>query len=684
MQRLDVKKIYELYDGGKLDALAGAIMEHYHGSSGYIDTLAKSWSQNVHFYEGDQHIYYNDTVKQYQVIPTTKYNEHIPRPVTNYIFPIVNTMTAFLTKNRPQANARENSTEDEDINRAKLADVITDAKWEIDDETMLHVQAAKLSMFVSTVFRKDYWDTSGPQTVEIPDENGKVNVLPLGDNKVAILSPYEVFPDPYATNGIDCGEYIYEARFQSVSWIKENFDKKGAGYTGLAESVEPNKKISAVLGYAERLRGSSGKTGQNGAAPEFKDGAVTIELYLKPDKKHKKGVTVIIADDKVLYAGDTKYTYGNGVNWHPYSEFSYAKHPFRTLGIPLVENLVPIQRRINAIDSLIILTRMMMASPQWLIPKGCKIPDGYINGAPGLQIEYSRGMKGEKPERISGVSLDGSVYQEREKAVEEIQRIAATNEVMSGLRPEGVTTASGLNILLEQSYTQHSPLIQAWEKFIEKGQTKKLNIIRRFYKEPRKSLVQRIRSLNKDALEVQIDDTFTGEALGDNVDIRVEAGSSLPRSKIVEQSQLQEIAGAGYLGDITPQGNPIGNKEFLRKFGITDFPTPLNVEVARAKWENSMLRLKRFENAVVLPIDNHELHLKVLTDEMKKPEFYMRNDEEVIEAYVKHQQEHEAEIQTQAMKNPPASPEAQEAQPQEVGGQPPLPPPGGEAGQAMM
>lgn len=694
MQTLDTKKIYDLFDKDDIEGLASVVSTHYNTSSGSIDALAKIWNENIRFYEGDQHIYYNDVTRQYDKIPTTNYNEFIPRPVTNYIFPIVNTMTAFLTKNRPQVNARENSTQDEDINRAKLCDALADAKWEIDDETMRHVDAAKMSMLVSTVFRKDYWDTSGPETVEVPDGNGKVQVMPLGEDKVSILSPFEVFPDPNAVSDIDAGQYIYEARMQNVEWIKENYAKKGNGYTGLADEVEPNKKVQAVLGYAERLKGSTGKSGLTSSAPSTEDGCVAIELYVRPNRKHKKGITIVVADEKCIFAGETRYTYGNSINWHPYTSFSFARHPFRALGLTLVEHLVPMQRRINAIDSLIILTRMLMASPQWLIPKGSKIPDNYISGAPGLCIEYTRGMKGERPERLQGNGADNSVYQERDKAVEEIHRIAGSNEVMSGLRPEGVTTASGLNILLEQSYTQHAPLIQSWEKFIEKGQTKKLNLIRRFYKEPRKDLINRIKALNKDSLEVQIDDTFTGQALGDNIDIRVEAGSSLPRSKLVEQSQLQELGQAGLLGPITPQENPIANREFLRRFGITDFPTPMNRDVMRAKWENSMLRQKKFNQAVVLPIDNHELHLTVLTDEMKRPEFYTRNDEEIIAGYIRHKEEHEAEIMAKANEqaqmqqtqdtNVPAELTSQGDVPQEAAGQRPPPPAVGEAGPPIV
>lgn len=694
--QLDIEKLYELYDKEDYEGISKEISESYDSGYSFIIEMARIWDENVHFFEGDQHIYYNEVTRQYEVIPTTKFNEFIPRPVTNHLFPIVNTLTSLLTRQKPQASVRENSTDDADINRARLGDAVLDTKWEMDSETMNHVLAAKSALLVGTVYRKDFWDTTGLATVDIPDEKTKTKkTLPLGDNAVSIRSPFEVIPDLNEINNIDKGTHVLEGSVQTVEWVKQNYDKTEKGYTGKAKDVKPNKDFSTVLNYVEKLKGSTGQSGQNPSNESAENRVTVIEIYLRPIKKHPRGLTIVQADDKVVYAGDTIYTYGNGVNWHPYTDFKFDIHPFRQPGISLAEQLVPLQRRYNAIDSLIILNRMTMASPQWLIPSGCRVPNGFINGAPGLNIPYVPGIGGMKPEKVLGAALDASVYREKEKCLEEMHMIAGDNEVMQGLRPEGVNTAAGLNILLEQSYSKYSPLIQGWEKFIERGQVKKLNIIRRKYKEPRKELISRIKSMNKDNLEVQIDDTFTGEALGDNIDIRVEAGSSLPRSKVVEQSNLKELAQAGLFGPLDPMQNPLANKEFLSKFGINKFPTPTDADVNKQKWENSLIRQKKFDQVVVDPMDNHGIHKAVIEDWMKQPEFKIRVGEDAFKFAVQHKAEHEnAEMMTQMQqmqqqqqaamppegaKRLPAAPAGQNA----PGGQPPPPPPEGVAGNDM-
>jgi hypothetical protein len=270
------------------------------------------------------------------------------------------------------------------------------------------------------------------------------------------------------------------------------------------------------------------------------------------------------------------------------------------------------------------------------------------------------------------------VYKEREKAVEELYRVSMNNEVLSGLRPQGVNTAFAMNLLLEQSNAVFNPVTQDWEKFIEKGQLKKINVIRTGYMEPRSDFIQRMKSVNKSNTEAQINDFFTGKDLGDNVDIRVEPNSSVPRLKALEQQTLMQLAGSGVLGPIDPMQNPAGNAELLRKFGIVNFPTTTDADYDRAKWENDMMRQK--QDVAVIEADIHPLHIQVIDEEMKKPEFFTRNDEEAVNRYMMHRQEHQ---QAEMMKQQPPG-GAGQPPPTAMEGQQPLPPPIGDAGGPNM
>jgi len=584
----------------------------------YIENLSMVWDENIRFFEGDQHIYYNKQSNQYEVIPETKFNSWIPRPITNLILPIVMTIVSLMTKSKPAAIAYANdSNVVEDVNAAKCAEIVLDTKWEMDEEQILSIDAAIIALLCGTVIRKDYWDpTEGPKSEAL---GGKA----IGDNAVEMLSPFEVIPD------IEHGSYWLQAKVKDISWTKSAYNFKGNGYTGRSSEVVSAKGISSLLSYRERLRTSSGYSlgGSKGNIEDNKS-TVPVECYIKPTSKHPNGLMVVECGGILLYVNDSPY-YKEGFkeSWHPYTVYGWIKSPLRWHFISLVENLTSLQKRLNAIDALIILTRMTHASPQRLVPDGCGIPEGYWDGRPGLEVPYRPvGANGAKPEIIPGIGLPGNVMEEREKCVREMHAIAMDNEVLGGGQPSGVNTAAALNMLLEQTFSKFSPFIQRWEKFLENGQQKKLLIIQKFYKEVRPDLIKKMSFYGRDVTDIEIQD-FTGKDLRDNVCIRIEAGSSLPRSKVAEQAQLSDLAKQGLFGPLDPQQNPEGNAEFLKRFGIPRFSGVTNPDVEYAKY--CLQVLKKIDRQQLSPeaypqlrsFDNLDIHQKVLTDEMKKPTF---------------------------------------------------------------
>ena len=688
MKLLSVNEIYKAYDKKEWNKIGGEIYSIYKQGSSFVDQMAITWDEDINFYEGRHHYVYSKSTRSYQPRPITKYNKHIPRPTTNYIFPIVNAIVSLLSRNRPQFRIVENSDKAEDVNRAKLADALIDAKYEIDKELQKHIWAMKCACITGHVYRKDWWDTTGLQTVkfktdekeetynseysdteEVKDrykdgkeeqkkvtkklnkeeeETDEVTEVPLGDNAVSMLTPFQMLIDyQNAISGLDESMYIGDVGVQDIDHIKAKYEQTGKGFTGLSSKVTAEKDLSLRMDYFERRKGSATKGWGYGDKPSDNNSTVLIEMYIRPDKKHKKGLFIVCAGDICVYASESPYTYGDGVNWHPYSEFKYDEDPFRHYGISVVEQIVPLNKRINAIDSLTIYNRKTMASPQWVIPHGSLTPEQYPTGAPG-QLIPAKVVNGQVPFKVHGSSLDSSVFEERKNVVQEMYVISGVNEILVGSQPSGVGTATALQILLEQTNNKFAPILQRLSKFIEEGQTKKANLIRRKYKEPRKDLINRIKAMNKDSLEVEIDDLFTGEALGDNLDVRVEGESMMPRSSIVEQSRIMDMINMQLYGDITPAGNPQGNAEIMRKLGMPDIPQQGSKDLARAQWENDLIRQSKFDEVEVLPTDEHVIHFKTIKDEIDRPEFYESNEEEVIEAYWKHLLEHFVRLPQQA------------------------------------
>jgi len=579
---LDLDQLDKLDPQKDLAKFATMIEDVYHTSQPYLQRLGRIWDENINFFEGNHHIYYDELTRRYEVIPTNQFNKWIPRPTTNVILPIVMTMLSLLTKQKPSATIDSNSDDTADVNAAKLAGRIQDAKWDIDQEQLKHIQAGMIALLCGTVFRKDIWDSAaGPYS----DLLGGA----VGDNAVEIIDPFRLIPD------MQHGCWFVEASVQPLYWIKQQYGQQnpppmgelpglpGAPqyplFTGLAQSVKENTELSPLLTIHQRLKSVAGRgTDQSltGGDPKanLKGCAIVLEAYVKPTPKNPKGLLIVVADKKVLYLGPVPYfdpRYED--SWHPYTPFKWVEVPFRYHGISHVENIVPMNRRLNSIDSLIILNRMTMVSPQWLLPKNCGVQEGFINGAPGLNITYNPvGANGAKPEKIPGVGLGAEVYKEREALIEAIHEIALDAQVLAGENPEGITAGVALNLLVEQAMSKFSPVIQGWEKFIENGQSKKLRIIASRYIEPRPQFINKLKSLNKDNLDVEISD-FIGTDLRDNVNVRIEAGSSLPRSKTYELSIYQQLAQAGMFGVLDPNQNPIGNQQFLELFGIKPIET---------------------------------------------------------------------------------------------------------------
>lgn len=589
----------------------------------YYTAKAKEWDEGLRFYMGQQHIQYSAVGRTWEDIPLTKFNNWMPRPVTNYVAPAVNTIVSLMTRRRPTATIYPNSQDESDRNAAKLAESIIDAKWELDHEQREHIRAQIIKLLTGTVFRKDYWDSSKGEPVLMMGDDGVPYEGRAGDTAFEYIDPFRMIVDVVGQ------QFFIEQNVKPISWVKDRYDKESKGYTGEAHNVTEEKNLSTSLDLQFALKTESFRNQNKSSDSDgLKNCTVIKEAYFAPTKRYPKGLRVDVASGVLLYVAESPcYDPKIEDSWHPYTWDHWQDVPFQFHGKSYVKDLIPLQRRINGTLALIELALRTMGIPQWRLPIGCGVPEGYMSGQPGLEIWYNPvGGNGLLPDKIRGEGVDPQMWKFLEDAITAFYMAAGTNEVMQGMRPEGVNTAAGLNLLLEQSNSKFSPQFMSNEKFIERCQGAKLRLIRKYYKETRPNLVQYLKQMNKDNLEVEIID-FTGADLRDNITVRIEAGSSIPKSKAFEQEMLKQLAQFGLFGPIDPMSNPIGNEEFLEKFGLSPIHTELNADVKRARWINSVLtavnrgQIPMEKVPPIMPFDNLQIHLKVLTDEMKRPDF---------------------------------------------------------------
>lgn len=661
------------------DKLASCIEQFYKTDSTVKTRLSYNWDRNHRFIDGDQWIVFDgdrDSGGQWKRLSVSKANEYIPRPVTNYIFDVYQTLKSYVIKNKPHTYVRPNTNRNKDKQAAKISELILETNYEALGEQANYEYAASCLLAYGTVFKKDYWDNTAVATVRVPkmtmspqmdantqapmadpdglpvmeetqelDENGEpaFDVLPLGDVNTEVCEPYRIALDPLATD-LHKARWIMEFSIQSLSWIQETFNRQDPGYTGKVEEVKEEKSLSGSMRRFAQLKNSSGVRGfqmaegggTGGGDVSLTNSAVVKEYYERPSLKFPKGRMVVVANSVVLYAGDSPYQGPDLGDWHPYSECRWEIVPGRFWGKSPLDSGVEIQKQINSIDSVIILTRKTMAVPQKLIPQGSGIAKGQWTGRPGQEVSY-RDQGGAKPEIIGAEGVDSTVFAERAQRVEDLKNITGAIDILKGDRPAGVTAASALNLLYEVGTGKLFPILDRWKKFIEVSQKKQLKLVASKYKEPRPEFIRRLMAKNT-ALDPKAIEKFIGTDLYDNCNVIVEAGSNVPKLQAAKQAQLMESAQVGTLN----LESPANRMEFNRQMGITGFDNAIEPDVERAEWENDLLddvELSPDNLPMVLAVDDDQVHMDVLARRMKEPSF-MSASGMVQQAYMAHYQEH--------------------------------------------
>lgn len=656
-----------------LDALSSQIETYYKQDTAQKTSLAWNWERNHLMLDGKQWLVYDGNREnggQWRTLSVTKPNEYIPRPVTNYIFDAYQTLKSYLLKSKPRSIVRPNTQTHRDKTAAKLATLVLECTHERLQEQSNHEYAAAVLVTYGTVFKKTYWDTTavsmakvprteivpridpttgmvvGEQEIDVTDPiTGDViyDEMVLGDVNTTVVEPYRIALDPLAANLHD-SRWIMEFSIQPLDWITQTYDKDEPGYTGKAAEVKPETSLSNSLGRFYNLKTSSGTKYQGfldrtsgGSDTMIENAAVVKEYYERPSGKHPKGRLIVVANGVTLYVGQPD-SYGNEMGgWHPYSECRWEIVPGRFWGKSPLDDACEMQRQINSIDSVIILTRKTMAIPQKLIPIGSGVQPGQWTGRPGQEIYYRETSTG-IPSTVPPAGVDTTVFQERKQRVEDLKQVTGAIDILKGDRPPGVTAHSALSLLYEVGTGKLFPILDRWKKFIEEDQKKMLNLINTKYREPRADFIKLLKSKNSE-LSIEEINNFIGEDLYDNCNVVIEAGSNIPKLQAAQQALLMELAQVGVL-DL---GTPENKMEFLQRMGVIGFDHDIGPDIKRATWENDLL--DNLPNSpdnipVVLAADEHSLHIEVHERRQKDPS-YMALPPEVQRAYDDHIAEHQ-------------------------------------------
>lgn len=483
-------------------------------------TVERQWYVNLAFYFGKQNIQLLNSAAS-----TTGYQLHVPkapawrvRLIVNKIRPIIRTELAKLTSQKPNFNVVPATTEDEDIVAARVAENIVSAAYRDKGVHKIVRQTVWWGSICGTAFIKTYWDPS----IQTPDGQ-------IGDIVIERVDPFHLFVPDIREEEIEKQPYIIHATTKDPAWLKQIYgaelnlnttasdDLLEDSFLNLvgAQSAEKKNQVLCLEFWIKK-----------GTHPDFPEGGLLTVAGDKIVVNTGKVEIVVGPDGQPMAKGGYPYTH----NEFPFAKFEHLPSG-KFYGDSVVTDLIPLQREYNRTRSQIIEAKNLMAKPKLMAPRG-SINPRQITSEPGQVILYTPGM--DKPTPLPMDSLPPYVLQEQDRLQKDIDDISGQHEISRGQNPSQVTAATALSFLQEQDESKLSYSIASIEEMVEKVGRHYLKFVTQYW-----DVARMVRVTGTDgAFEAA---QWKGSDLRGNVDIRVEAGSALPKSKAAKQAFLMDV-----------------------------------------------------------------------------------------------------------------------------------------------
>ncbi len=614
-------------------------------------------------------------------------SKKIPQPTNDFVGRYVETNISLLTENRPQPRITAKSDARDDKQKAELSQLVLDYLWEEHNLPEKHREAARLILYCGIAFMEICYDpteirhlavqqTETEQTTAIPGPDGQPITLPVsrqvpvidpetgapkiigeleyGDIACKLVSPFELhFPQVHSWDEIN---WVMKENFLPNQAIKDRLEAEGLKKVCIMKngwdlSVLDNMGAFNVqtlpLWWWERLTTAIEGPGPNiyVGNPELWDDHCVIRTFdRKPCPLWPNGRTIITINDRVLYdspkdVGARAYDPRWPHRWHPYVRFRWEAQVGSILGRSLVSKLLPKIKRINAIDTALIMWRRTVPMAAWIMPKGTSPIEDLQTGRAGVFFEYDpRKTLGASPQPVPPMPFPAACLEEREFCKNEMEAMAGTEEVLRGQRPEGVNSAIMLDVLRKQALSSRSAIIQAWDESLQvEGSSMLMEVIKHVKNDTR--YLERLKILSREKASRFTIDSFSGADLSDNVIVKVDTASQAMGSREAKQARAIEIM--QYAPGLIQL--PITLQEKLvEDLGWPDTMQPKSQDIIRAKNLLSYIKNNRFDLAVPFPEDDPYVIHDIMVEELKSDAFVdlpLEQQKKVLELIEEYQRE---------------------------------------------
>jgi len=334
-----------------------------------------------------------------------------------------------------------------------------------------------------------------------------------------------------------------------------------------------------------------------------------------PSKVFPKGCLQIGSRTEILYKGELDSCDGE----LPYTHILYRKIPELFWGLGPIGDILPQQKRINAIDSNIVMNRKQMVNPQWLVPASSGMTR--TSGQSGLINQWDpQTTMGFKPERLPGVPLPQQVLEERGATVADMRHVDGLQEITTGNLPvgsSGLETGAAVEFLYEQAYKRFRASLDNWREGLAHHWKRNLMVIAKYWSEER---LVRVLGENSE-LEAFF---YRGADFYGAQDMSVRISLGGQTSKVAYKQTIMNAAREGLLGDLR---NPEIRGKVLEAMEIEGFDSEYVKDAKKARRAIKAIREGEQPPQILPQIDNHAIQFSIARDFILTSDFEKESTE---------------------------------------------------------
>ena len=551
-------------------------------------SVERSWQLNMNFINGNQYCDVNPLGELEGQSGGYFWQE---KRVFNYIAPTVDTRCCKLTSMRPKLAVRAASDDEADRRAAYLSSAILSAAGEDCDLDGAVTSATAWSEACGTAFYKVIWDSDGGNEIGKTFDGASVKE---GKVRVQAVSPFEIYPDTLSEEKLQNQPSIIHARAVPSADI---FAAYGVAVEGrdIEEYALSRSAVSAARGSVADRYNRTVKHGYE----------VVIERYCRPNSQFERGRLTIVAGNRLLYDGDLPYVNGDGgTRCYPFAVQYCLPVSGSFFGSCIVDRLIPVQRAYNAVKNRKheFLNRIAMgviAVEEGSTDTDELVEDGLV---PGKVLVYRQGSN--PPEMLTLGTVPAEFISEEERLEKEFENISGTSEITQNINAfSGVTSAAGLQIIIEQDNVRLNSSYEQIRSAIKKVGVMILRLYRQFA-----SQMHLLKFAGENGTLSTV--SFKGSDItGD--DVVLEADSDLNMSPARRRATLYDMIDKGLFSDEHGKIAPAVKSKLLKALGYNGYIGARDLaEMHRRRADEENEDLKAGRVAEIKEYDDHAVHVE--------------------------------------------------------------------------